>query len=64
MRLFLNKTIYHIESIKKGIDAYQELADITLDEADKYWICTISDTQYDEEETSKEFENYVIALEV
>ena len=46
-----------------AIDAYKELAKITLLHGKRNAEIIITHCKYDEEQTAKEFENYLICLE-
>ena len=61
-RLFLSKEIYSYCYIEQTIIVYEKLADIAVNEDEKYWICEFCDCKYEIERTKQEFENYLIQL--
>lgn len=61
-KLFLSKTIYDISAVKETILAFSELAKITLHNKSDYYICEFDNCVYTTEQTSMEFENYLIDL--
>lgn len=62
INLKLNKEIYPYESLQHSCKDYSELAKIKIENDSKYWILCFSDCRYDEAETAKEYENYLIEL--
>lgn len=62
MILKLNKQIYDAAAVENAINAYRQLAAITLSEDAAHWCCTFRDCVYSESLTVSEFENYVIDL--
>lgn len=62
INLKLNKEIYPYESLQHSYKDYAELAKIKIEDDSQYWILSFSDCLYDEAETAKEYENYLIEL--
>ena len=60
--LRLNKCFYNEALIVRGAEAYQKIAKITVEEEDDYWNCNFQQCVYSDEETIREFENYLICL--
>lgn len=63
IKLRLNHEIYSEKCVNMAIDAYKELAKITLLHGKRNAEIIITHCKYDEEQTAKEFENYLICLE-
>ncbi|WP_130838291.1 HxsD-like protein [Lachnoclostridium sp. Marseille-P6806] len=61
-KLYLSSEIYSIESIREAIEAYRELADISIEEINGIYVLSFRNCQYDEYITKCEFENYCIGL--
>lgn len=62
INLKLNKEIYLYESLQHSCKDYSELAKIKIEDDSQYWILSFSDCWYDDAETVKEYENYLIEL--
>lgn len=60
--LLLNKELYPVNIIEKGISDYKSLATITYINKDCHYALSFDDCLYDEKLTIKEFENYMIGL--
>lgn len=60
--LKLNTDIFDISCVEKTATAYKALCKIKINKTDNYMICRFTDCLYDEEETVREFENYIIDL--
>jgi len=60
--LALSKDIYKHSILKKCCDAYLEYSKIQITETEDYWNVDFSDCKFNEEETMREFENYLIEL--
>ena len=54
--------IYPERCILSAIEAYKEIAFIDMKKRDGKVFCSVSSSIYDEEETSGEFSNYILAL--
>lgn len=52
-RLFLSKEIYPYYYIKQTTIVYGRVADISVNEDEKYWICEFRDCKYEIERTKK-----------
>lgn len=61
-KLELSKFLYKREIIIKAINDFGELALITLDTKENYYICVFNSCYYDVQQTVDEFENYLIDL--
>ena len=61
--LILNTNIYSDAAIQVAIDAYKELATISIDKQENYICLSFHECKFDVHLTVKEFENYVIGLE-
>ncbi len=62
-KIQINRSIYSDETIKETMKIYQHLARTTVKFKEKYAIVTFWKCRYDEEQTIKEFENYMIGIE-
>lgn len=62
INLKLNKEIYPLKSLQQACKDYSKLTKIKVENFLQYWILSFSDCQYDEVETAKEYENYLIEL--
>lgn len=62
-KLRINRSIYSDESIAITLKAYQGYAVATVKYKKDYAIVTFWKCKYDEEQTIKEFENYMIGVE-
>lgn len=60
--LKLNKGLYFLNRINIAIKAFADIADISIREEEKYYLCDFSNCSYDLETTMMEFENYIIDL--
>lgn len=60
--LLLSKDIYNISAIKQTISAFSELAKISLYNNASHYVCVFENCIYAQDETIKEFENYLIDL--
>lgn len=63
-KIVFDSLLYRKDALYQAIADYQELAHIQMAEREGEYICIISDTKYDLEETRLEFENYVLELTV
>lgn len=61
-KLMLSKDLYKMQTITKATDAFVELAQISLQEDENYYVCFFGKCIYSQEQTIKEFENYLIDL--
>ena len=61
-KLMLSKDLYEIQAIKKATDAFVELVQISVQEDENYYVCLFEKCIYSQEQTIKEFENYLIDL--
>ena len=62
-KLRVNKSIYSDESIAKTILAYKDFAVTSVSNKKDYVVITFWKCKYDEDQTVKEFENYMIGVE-
>ena len=60
--LYLSKELYSAKNIENAVKAFKGLANIKIKQDEKYYVCTIKSSRYSVEETSNEFENYIIDL--
>ena len=63
-RIEFDSLLYKKEAVKQAIADYQELAEIYLQDCGSKYICEISHTKYNLEETCLEFGNYVLELTI
>lgn len=61
--LQLHSEIFSVDNIEYTKEAYADFANINFKSENNYWLVTFSDCKYDEKETIKAFENYLIGLE-
>lgn len=61
--LNLSREIFDLEAICRAISDYAKICRIQLGENDDYFCCEFYDNIYPLEQTKKEFENYLIAIE-
>lgn len=61
-RLLLNKDIYSFNKIDEAISAFSNLAEVTVTEDSKYWICIFLKSKAAISRTIDEFENYLIGI--
>lgn len=62
-KLKINRSIYSDKAIRNAIQAYQYVAVITPKMNEDHAILTFWKCKYDEDQTMKEFENYLIGVE-
>lgn len=62
-RLKVNRSVYSDFAIEQTILAYRDYAVITINYQNDYAIITFWKCKYNEEQTFKEFENYMIGVE-
>ena len=62
-KLKVNRTIYSDESIQETMRVYRNLADMTVKYKEDYATVTFWKCVLNEEQTVKEFENYMIGVE-
>ena len=62
MLIKLSKEIYEYRCIKKAIEDYAEIAEITIENSATYFICKFGNCKYGTEITKNEFLNYIIDL--
>lgn len=62
IKLRLNPNIFKMKYIDHAAKAYEKICSIKISGEDDYIVCEFSNCIYDAEETSKEFENYIIDL--
>lgn len=62
-RLELNKEIYSVKKIEEVRKIYEEYAVIRIIHEKTKTVIIFDDCKYDEKQTMKEFENYLIGLE-
>lgn len=55
--------IYSPKAIKEAKAAYDELANIKIEQNGDFWMLVFQNCRYGDEITAKEFENYLIGLE-
>lgn len=60
--LDLHKDIYSQQCIQRALEAYKDLASITVVSHTDYWRCEFSACVNDEQVTIQEFENYCVGL--
>ena len=61
--LLVCKELYKYINILSAIDAYNNIARISIHDTDSYWKLVFSDCVYGTVRTIREFENYLIGLE-
>lgn len=62
-KLRVNRDIYSNTAIEQTINAYTSYAAISVSYRQRYAIITFRKCKYDEVQTVKEFENYMIGAE-
>ena len=62
-KIKINRNVYSDETIKKTIGVYKNHAVITVNYQEDYAVLTFWKCKYDESQTIKEFENYMIGVE-
>jgi len=62
-KIRINPDIYSLNSIERTRTAYMEYAKIKVQQNGSDVIIIFTDCRYDEDQTVKEFENYLIGLE-
>lgn len=62
-KIEINRSVYSDETIKTTMKMYQNHAVTSVKFGDKYAVITFWKCKYDEEQTIKEFENYMIGIE-
>ena len=60
--LLLSKYIYPADCVRQAADAFKEITQIHITEDNNVFYCFFDDCKYDVEQTTKEFENYLIDL--
>ena len=61
-KLELSKEIYKYSDLVNCCNAYLDFAKTDVRDDGEYWIVVFTDCKFDEIETLKEFENYLIEL--
>ena len=61
-KISINKNIFDKQILITAIEEYKYIATITVEETSDYFNLQFDNCEYDEEETAKEFENYLIDL--
>ena len=56
----LNKDLFDINNIERCIEDYADIAIMKYAEKEGYYVVDILSSCYEEKETAREFENYVI----
>ena len=56
----LNKELFHESVVMQCIRDYRALADFSVEESKDAFFVSLRGCRYDERETAKEFENYLI----
>jgi len=62
MQQLFNKQIYDSECLRKAAEDFSTIAEISLQDNDKNWICIFSRCLNNDELTVKEYSNYVLDL--
>lgn len=60
--LTLARELYDIHSIREACEAFASLADICVEQNERYVTLAFGSCRYSVEETIAEFENYLIGL--
>ena len=63
-RLEFDSVLYKKDAVKQAITDYQDLAEIHFQDFSSKYICEVSQTKYDLDETCLEFSNYVLELTI
>ena len=58
----INKNIFGKETVLRAMEEYSGIATINVNETDEYFDLDFDNCKYDQEETVKEFENFLIDL--
>ena len=61
-KLLLSKDVYEISIIEQTISAFSELVSICVCDSENYYVCVFENCVYSQDQTIKEFENYLINL--
>ncbi|MFA7101086.1 MAG: HxsD-like protein [Bacilli bacterium] len=59
----VNKSLFSTSTIGEAMEAYKDYALIVIKQDAGYTVLTFLKSKFDEEQTIKEFENYMIELE-
>lgn len=62
-KIRFNREIYSDYAISQTLDVYRHFAITTVEYEDDYAVIIFEKCRYDEEQTIKEFENYLIGVE-
>lgn len=62
-KIEVNREVFSDAVIEKALFDYRAIAKTSLKKKDRYAIITFWFCKYDENQTTKEFENYLIGLE-
>ena len=62
-RVRVNRNIYSDKTIKMAIEAYRNCAILTVSYKQDYAVIIFWKSRFDETQTIKEFENYMIGVE-
>lgn len=61
--LLINRSIYSDRSIRAALETYADYAAAAVEYTPQYAIVTFSECKFDQDQTVKEFENYMIGME-
>ena len=62
-KIKISRAIYSDKTIESTAKIYQSYADITINYTKEYAVLIFSECKYNESQTIKEFENYMIGTE-
>lgn len=62
-KIQINRSVYSDDAIQKTMEAYKGYAVMTVNYQKEYAALTFWKCKYDEDQTTKEFENYMIGIE-
>ena len=61
-KIRLNKELFLYDDILQSIEVFSDICNFSVGNQGNYYLCYLKSSIYDEEETIKEFENYLIDL--
>lgn len=62
-KLQINSEIFSDKTVKQALNDYKKISTTSIKRSNKYSTVIFWKCKYDEEQTLKEFENYMIGLE-
>ncbi len=62
IRLSLSDELYPFRLVKQATQAFDQIAHIEVNPSEGRTVCSFSQCLYDDDQTAREFENYLIDL--